>query len=205
MRERNQVFGIWLKILFISAFIISCVSISELNVSYLLPPPSDRLKGKKVTLKIEDRRDTKEILGQGAQKEIRDFSGNLSFSVTRYSEPEFKVGIYQPGPMMKEAFNRRLKNAGLEVFFKKLRDEPQLVIVLNEFLLDRSGQKWVVRMSYEARLLREGKVLSSQGINGAGERYGLMGTGPAEIVLGEIFTDAVNKLDLHELFQQAGL
>jgi len=203
--RRNQVFGNCLKILFIPLFIVSCVSISELNVSYRLPPSSDVFKGAKIGLKIEDGRSTKEILGEGAKKEIHDFSGNLSFSVARHSEPEFKVGIYKLGPMMKEAFKRRLRNEGLKVSFKEDFEIPRLLIVLKEFLLDRSGQKWFVRIEYEARLMKEGKLLSSQGIHGGGERYGLIGTGPAETVLGEIFTDAVNKLDINELFRQAGL
>jgi len=205
MREVNQVCRIRLLILLVFAFTASCASIPELKVSYQLPPASALLKGNEVLLTIKDARSNKEVLGQGAKYELLDFSGNFSLSVAQHKESEVKAGIYQVPAMMREGFRRRLENAGLKLVLKESRGEPQLLIVLNEFLLDRAGRNWVVKMSYEARLVKNGKVLSRENISGDGERYGFAGRGAAETVLGEIFTDTVNRLDINKLFQRAGL
>ncbi len=205
MKEINQIFSKGLVILLVSGFMISCASIPELMVNYQLPPQSVQLKGKKVFLQIEDARKNKEILIQGARKKLEGFSGNFSLNVADYKEKGFKIGIFQVTDMMKEVFKRRLENLGLRVIFKESRGEPQLLIVLKEFSLDLMGQKWVAKMSYEARLLRSGGFMARQDLNGQAERYELVGREEADVALGEIFTDLINRLDVVRLFQQAGL
>ncbi len=205
MRKIKQFFACGLVILSISMFIISCASIPELKVNYELPPKSEQLKGKKVILEIVDARKDKEILSHGARKRIEGFSGNLSLSVADYKEKGFKIGIFQVSGLLKEVFRRRLENLGLTVLPRESRGEPQLLIVLKEFTLDLAGQKWVAKMDYEARLTRSGGFMATQDLNGEAERYELVGREGADVVLGEIFTDLVNKLDVVRLFQQVGL
>jgi hypothetical protein len=205
MREINQGYGIILAILILYIFTASCASIPELKVSYQLPPASAQLKGQKVLLTIKDARTYKEVLGKEAKNELLDFSGNFSFSVAQHKETEVKAGIYRVVGMMREGFRRRLQNDGLIPVLQESGDEPQLLIVLNEFFLDRAGRDWVFKMDYEARLIRNGKVLSKENVSGEGSRYNFSGRSAAETVLGEIFTDSVNRLDINKLFQRAGL
>ena len=188
--------------LLFSALITSCASIPELKVHYQLPPLSDQLKGQKVVLAFEDARRKNEVLGQGAKNQFKGFPGNFSFSVARFDERGFKIGIFQLSAMIMEGFRRRLENLGLEVVFEQSNRDPQLLIILNEFLLDLVNRKWEVKMSYEARLIMEGEVLSTHTISVQGMRYRLVvGRGGANTVLGEAFTDMVNKLDVFRLFQ----
>jgi hypothetical protein len=203
MRVINQGYGIVLVILFI--FTASCASIPELKVSYQLPPASAQIKGQKVLLTIKDERGNKEVLGKQAKNELLDFSGNFSLSVARHQEAEVKAGIYKVVGMMREGFRRRLENDGLIPVLQESANEPQLLIALNEFFLDRAGRDWVFKMGYEARLIRNGEVLSRENISGEGARYNFSGRGAAESVLGEIFTDSINRLDINKLFQRAGL
>jgi hypothetical protein len=205
MREINQGCGIILVILMLFIFTASCASIPELKVSYQLPPASAQLKGKKVLLTIKDARSNKEVLGKGAKNELLDFSGNFSLSVAQHKEAELKAGIYRVVGMMREGFRRRLENDGLIPVLQESEEVPQLLIVLNEFFLDRAGRDWVFKMAYEARLVKNDKVLSRENITGEGARYNFSGRGAAETVLGEIFTDSVNRLDINKLFQRAGL
>jgi len=205
MKVTNQVLVRILTIMLFSPFIISCASIPQLKVQYQLPPRSKELKGKRVVLVFKDDRTNKKILGQGALKEFNNFSGNISFSLTRKNEPESKMGVYQVSELMREAFKRRLENLGLEVLFIQLHGKPQISITLNEFLLDLVDRKWVAKMNYKASLVKDGKVIASQNISGQAERYKLMGRGEAETAVGEIFTDMVNRLDVPGLFQHADL
>jgi hypothetical protein len=60
-------------------------------------------------------------------------------------------------------------------------------------------------MGFEARLMKEGELLASQTISGQAERLKVLGRRDADKVMGEIFSDVVNRLDVPRLFQQAGL
>ena len=205
MREINQGCGILWVILILFVFTASCASIPELRVSYQLPRESAQLKGQKVLLTVQDARGNKALLSERAKNELPDFSGNFSLSVAQPQEAEVKAGIYKVVGMMREGFRRRLKSAGLIPVLQESGDEPQLLIVLNEFFIDKAGRNWIFKMSYEARLISEGKVRSRENVSGEGERYDFSGRDAAEKVLGEIFTDCINRLDINKLLQRAGL
>ena len=201
--KRSAGYVIGLLLCFSALF--ACAPFSYLNINYRLPIRTDELKGKKVFLAFEDARRVKEIIGAGARKEFENFSGDISLSLARGTDPEFKIGIFEVPSLFKEAFRSRLENLGVEVISKGARGGVGLVIVLKEFYLDLQSRKWKVRMGYEASLIKESSVLAKQMISGQGERVKLLGRGQADTVIGEIFTDLVNRLDVPRLFQQADL
>ena len=92
---------------------------------------------------------------------------------------------------------------GIEVIPEREKGETELVIVLKDLLLDLIDRKWVATMEYEARLVKDQKILIKQTITGQAERLKLIGRGQADVVMGEIFTDMVNRLNVPRLFQQA--
>ena len=205
MREIYQVLVNGLLTIVLTLFIVSCASIPELKLHYQLPPPSDQLKGKNVFLEVEDARKTKEILGQGAKQEFGNFVGNISLIVARHKETGFKIGLFKLTAMVKEGFKKRLANAGLKVLSERSPGELQMLIILKDFELDLVSRKWIAKMGYEAKLMKDEKTLATQIIEGEGERLKLIGRREADTVTGEIFTDMVNRLDLVKLFRQAGL
>ena len=184
----------------ISALIFSCATIPVLKVTYHLPSRSDILKGKKIHLALEDIREEKDIIGEGARKEFEKFSGNLSLFLAQGKESELKIGAYDVPSIFEEVFKRRLENAGIEVVPGLKRYQPVLMIAIKDFLLDLRARKWVVTMCYEARILKDGKELIRRTLSGEGERYKLVGRGQAGVVMGDILTDMVNQLDLEKLF-----
>jgi len=190
--------------LLVSLLMVSCASIPELQVLYKLPPPSKQLKGRLLALTVDDERTSKTVLGKGAREEFKGFSGNISLSVADYNDKEFKVGIFRVPDLMREAFKRKLENLGIEVLSEKTLGKLELMIVLKEFSLDLEGRDWVAKMSYEARLTTAKGAVATQFVNGRAERYQLFGRESADTLMGEIFTDMVNALDLPRLFKQAG-
>ena len=205
MKGINQAIEKSLLIILISAFMISCASIPQLKVRYQLPPQSDRLKGKRVVLVVEDARPETVIVGNGAKKDFENFPGTISLSIARQNEPGLTIGLYDPHDLLKEGFKRRLENEGMELVSGQTIGEPELLIVLNEFLLDLVDRRWMVKMSYEAKLLKEGRVLATRTVSGQAERFKLIGRDEADRTVGEIFTDMINRLDVLGLFQSAGL
>lgn len=197
---------IGLPVLVIVFVMASCAtSIPQLQVQYLLPPPSDQLKGRAVSLSIEDRRTTQSILGRGAHDEFKGFSNSVSLSLAGANRKGSNVGIFQVPALMRETFKRRLENEGVKVTLAKTHGVPSLVIVLKEFSLDLVGREWLAKMSYEASLTGEKGGVATQFVNGEAKRYKVIGRESADALMGEVFTDMVNSLNLARLFEQAGM
>ena len=195
----------WLWILGFFSLVLSCSPIPHLQLTYRLPREQGALAGKNVFLTVEDLRKDKQTLGPGARHEFEDPSGGISLSVAKGGTgPGIRKGIYQPPALLKEAMESRLKHEGIDVV-PETATPVQLSLLLKSFLLDRVERKWEVSISYEGRLLKEGKVLSSQIVSGEAERFELMGIEQAEVVIGDLFTDVVNRLDLTRLFRESGL
>ncbi len=205
MKRINQAIVKGLPVILIFAFIISCASIPQLKVRYQLPPRSDRLKGKKVVLVVKDARPRTVIVGNGAKEDFKNFPGTISLSIARHNEPDLTIGLYDPSSLIEEGFRKRLENEGMELVSRQNLGEPELLIVLNEFLLDLVDRRWMVTMSYEAKLLKGGKVLATRTVSGQAERFKLIGRDEADRAVGEIFSDMINRLDVLSLFQSSGL
>ena len=205
MKIINQTIRYATGILFLLGTVLSCATVSDLKVLYRLPPESDALKGKKVFLKFEDKRANKDILGKEAQKQFKKFSGNITYSLARDQKGVFRIGVYDVPSLFMDVFKRRFENLGVQVAQHREEGQIEMVIALEDFLLDLVNREWVVTIGYEASLVKDGRVLSTQVISGQGQRFKWVGRGQADIVTGEIFTDMVNKLNMSRLFQQANL
>jgi hypothetical protein len=164
----------------------------------------DELKGKKVFFDLKDKRTDKTIFSENAKKKLKNLTGLFSLSLIQKSEQDGSlVGVFDLPSLFREAFKRRLENMGIEVLLLQDKKEPAIKIVIKDFFLDLVDRKWAVRIMYEASLIKDEKILARQTLSGEGERLRLIGSGDAEKVLGEIFTDMVNKLDLPKLFRDA--
>jgi hypothetical protein len=205
MEEKNAARRRFIGMLFVLIAVTSCTTIPELKVTYQLPMRSEALKGKKVFVGFEDARKSKDLIGKGAQAHYKNFSGNITLFFTRGDDEGFKIGVYYVPALFKEVFKERLEHLGAEVVSEKKESEVEMIIVLKDLLLDLVGRDWVVRMDYEARLTKQEKMLASQTISGQAERLKVLGRRDADKVMGEIFSDVVNRLDVPRLFQQAGL
>jgi hypothetical protein len=60
-------------------------------------------------------------------------------------------------------------------------------------------------MSYEASLIKNSTIISTQNIHGNAKRYKLAGNRDAEKLLGELFTDVVNNADVFGLIHHESL
>ncbi len=205
MRKMKQPVAFSATMVFLLAVVISCASVPELKINYRLPTKSDALEGRQVFLSFADLRTKREILGARAQKDFKNFTGNISLFLVRGQEEGSKSGVFDVPSLFLEAFGRRLENLGVQVVPQKDKAAIEMVIALEDFLLDLVGRKWVVTMVYEVRLLKDGTVSAKQRMSGQAERAKVLGTGQAHTVMGEMFTDMVNSLDLAKLFQEAKL
>jgi len=205
MKGTNQVVPRLAAMILMILCLEGCATIPDLNVYYRMPRETNHLQDKAVFLSIKDARKTKEILGSGANKDYKNFSGKLSLSVARHGEEGFRIGLFPVPELLKEGFKRRLKQLGLDTLEKASGDLPGLELALEDFSLDLVERKWVARIGLEARILVRGKIMARQKINGQAERTKIVGRREADRAVGEIFTDAVNRVDVVRLFKQAKL
>lgn len=145
-------------------------------------------------------RKDKRTLGEVAAFRFEDSGGVISLSVAKGGGPGMIKGLYQPPALLRETLESRMKHEGIQVVPEGAASTG-LSVLLKSFFLDRAARKWKVAISYEARLLKEGQVLSSQIVSGEAERLDIMGTEQADVVLSELLTDVVNRLDLKRLFK----
>ncbi len=185
--------------------IVSCTKIPYIQVDYRLPPEKVDLRDKKILLTFQDMRNPKDVLGEGAKSDYKNFSEYFSFSLARGTEKGFRIGVFDLPDLFMETFKRRLEYSGVMVLTETGGEDAEVVIALNEFLLDLVNRKWKFSMAYEARLVKAGKMLTKQIITGKGERLKLVGRKEADAIVGEIYTDMVNRLNVERLFQQGGM
>jgi hypothetical protein len=190
-------------VMFMGVLVLACATKSYINVNYQLPLSSYDLKGKKIFLEIKDMRPDKTIFSEKAKNKFKNFTGLFLFSLSQGEKKDYVVGAFDLPSLFKAAFSRRLENLGVVMLKEAETTEPVIEIDLQNFFLDLVDRKWMAQISYEARLIKDNKLLARETISGDAERYKLISQGDVEKVLGAIFTSVVNKLDFQKLLQGA--
>lgn len=185
-------------------FTQACSSIAYVQLNDRLLAKTTALAGKRAFLSVEDERKTKDFARSGVKREFDHFSENIAYSVKKDTEPALNLGLYDATSLVKEAFRLRVENEGVEVVSERKAGQVELVLALQEFSLDLVGRNWKVRFGYEVRLIKNGAVLAKQFANGEAERLKLMGTEQADTVVGDLFADVMNRLNVAKLFKDAG-
>ena len=196
-----------IKIAAIVVFLLSasCAPPPKIDLLYRAPRQTEGLKGKSLFLRVEDERTSKDMIGRGAKKDFAEFPGNVYFEVAKGYDEGSKIGVYEIPQACYEAFKIKLESMGIVVATDKANAQAEIVISLKEFMLDLQRRTWKAYMAYEASLIKDGKVYATENINGQAERFKVFRLREANIVVSEIFTDIVNKLDIEKLLKKSEL
>jgi len=183
----------------------ACASTAYIPVRYQLAPKSKALQGKQVFLTVTDSRSDTRIFDAAAQQAFEGFNGYFALSLAFGDEKGLVAGTYDLTALFQEALRYKLQNTGVEVLSQPHDAATTMAVHLNEFLLRLSENKWAATVSYKVSLSGDPNTVVSQTISGSAERVKVVGSGAAEKVLGEIFSDSLNRLDVVALFAKAGL
>ena len=178
---------------------VACATLPSMNVTYKTMPKSNILEGREIYFRFIDKRPDKDIIGQGAKKIYKHFSGNINFIVSKGKKDESLVGVYEAESLFKNALAIYLENMGLRLLPEPKPGIPELAIKLHDFVLDLSGRRWVARIVYEAEFIQDGSVLIRK-FRGEGEKYRVSRLTQADQVMSETFTDIINQLDVKRMF-----
>ena len=138
MRRINQEWN-WILSALVLIACSACSPLPYLEVNYRLPLGSPSLKGQRVSLDLEDARPSKDMIGKGARDDFGSFSGNISLAVARGAERGVRMGVYEPPSLFREAFQKRLENAGAEVLLIKEKGVPDLTIRATKWYSKKAG------------------------------------------------------------------
>ena len=185
--------------------IIACASRSYINVAYQLPAPSALLNGKAVFLEVKDQRSQAEIFEPEAAMQFKNFADLYSLSVIDVEKNSYLNGAYNLTGLFKEALSQRLKNLAVDILVEKSEDLPVLEIDLTTFRIRLQGRKWVADIGYDASLTKGNQTIAKERVKANAERVKIVGKKGAETVIGEVFSESINGLDMVRLFQQAKL
>ena len=180
-------------------FFTACATITKLEVTYNTTPKSNILEGKELYFAFIDKRVNKDIIGNGAKRIYKNFSGNINYFLSKKEKERFLVGIYNTETFFKKTFTLYLENMGLQLLPERKEGIPVLAINLYDFTLDLPGRRWIAKIDYEAEFTQEGNVLTRR-FKGQSEKFRISRLKQAHEVMSETFNDTVHKLDVNGLF-----
>jgi hypothetical protein len=204
MKQNFSTLGILLVAAIFLFMLVACAKPYHFYVKYDAPASSDALKGKKVNLQVLDKRVSKSFLSEKASNEFDLWDGSFALYQAP-KKPKGKIQTYPLSGLIEAALKKRLESMGLAVVEEKRDDAVLFELTLNKFLLDLNDRTWVSDFSFEVKLTRDNQKTGREKVSGQAERTKIMGRGAGEILVGDIFTESINKLNIEVLFKNAGI
>lgn len=190
--------GLWLAAL--AAVLGACAGSQVMNVVYQLPPVPAEASGRAVAIAFEDARRDPAFLTPAARRELEWFADVFSLTVYGFGRSELR-GAFEAGPLFRAILRERLEAAGV----RTAADAPEEVrLILKEFRLDYGDRKFTGAAAFDVVLTRAGEVVRRQSVNGSAERTRILARSDAEKTVGDLVSEAFNKLDLAALLSRSG-
>ena len=194
-----------LVLLLAAAIGVGCAKNAYIDVDYRLPVAGQSLQGRTVVIETSDLRTDKEIFNKRAKEYFEDFTGLFTLTLESAPDQQRMLGAYELPMLFEQALKQRLTAMGVTVTAEPSPGTPVFQIKINRFRINLVGQKWQADISYEANLSEDARLVAKEVVSGSAERLKVVGAGGAEKVIGEIFSEMINRLNIERLFEQAGL
>jgi hypothetical protein len=183
----------------------SCAGRQYLIVDYTIPTATQHLDDQSVRLRIDDQREDRKIMSPSAAAKFQAFNDRYSLAWVTPDKGRILAGEHDLAALFQKAFAKRLALMGAITAPESNFQNPELAISLESFTIDLQGQKWVAEVAYSASLTQEGHPVTKEQIRGNAERIRIVGRKGADMVISDIFTEVVNRLDMVTLFRKAEL
>ena len=195
-----------LVMLMVMILVISgCAGRAYLIVDYTVKPRSQQLDGQIVRLQVEDLRKTKAVLEPRASRAFPDFQNRYSLAWVMPNRQRILAGEHELAALFEQTFIKRLERMGAKVVHEKDPSIPVFSVSMNTVRVKLIGVRWYATVSCSAGLLINDQRVAGETVTGNAERVRIVGRKGADVVLGNIFTDVVNRIDVVKIFRQANL
>jgi hypothetical protein len=196
--------ALFISLIFIGQF-SGCAGRTNLMVNYQVPEASQELQGQVVHLRVIDQRPAGSLLTANAARQFPKFNKVFNLAWIMPDQQSIQAGEHHLLDLFKTIFVKRLTALGGGTTDSSDASIPVLTIALKQVTLDLQNHEWKAELSYDATLSLENHPTAKEKIHGSGERVLIIGRKGADKLLSEIFSDAVNRLDLPKLFRNAQL
>jgi hypothetical protein len=187
------------------SFIGGCTGRAYLIVDYTVKPGSQYLKGQSVAIQVEDLRKTKSVMEPRALRAFPDFQNRYGLAWIMPNRQRILAGEHNLPELFEQTFKKRLEGLGVNVVKDMDPSIPIFKVSMNTVRIKLIGVKWYATVSCSAGLVVNERRVAGETVTGNAERVRVIGRKGADIVLSNIFTDVVNRIDVVKLFQQANL
>lgn len=204
MHPQKTIIGSLLFAGMVLLFLIACAKPYHFYVKYDLPETTTALKGQKVFLQVQDGRESTTFLSDKAQKEFDMWDGTFAMYHTQ-KKPSGVVETHQLTGLLEAAMQKRLETMGITVITTQHEDVPLFEVTLKKLFLDLKERTWVSDFSYQVKMTKDNLKIGREQVSAQAERTKVMGKGAGEILIGDIFTESINKVNIEKLFKNAGL
>ncbi len=188
--------------LWITLICSACAGRSYLMVDYKVPGATQQLSGYACRLEIVDQRENPRILAPAAGYHFRDFRDSYSLAWVMPDNQRVLAGEQDLKELMRKTFSKRLEQMGAVIAHAGQTHLPLLTITLQQLRIDLKERQWSADLKYEAGLTQNGRLIAKEHVQGNAQRVRIVGRKGADTVLSDIFTDAVNRIDLAKLFKR---
>lgn len=183
-----------------------CARRHYLMIDYRVPQAmSTPLKGQKVRLAIKDVRKNNNIMSPGAAEIFPEFKDRYGLTLVTLNNQRTWSGVYRLTDLLSRAIKKRLELLGAEVVDHADSTFPLLTVSLKKLNLDQQGVMWYTALTCEAALKSKDGHEAKETVTGKAERARVVGRKGADKLLSQIFSDALNRIDMVKLFKNAKL
>ena len=189
--------------LLLAMFMGACAKPYHLNVTYMLPQAQTVLAKSSVAIEIIDARENTMIFSEKARKEFDRWDGTFVLVEPQKAQAE-QQATSEFTDILKDALKKRLNMMNIDVMDEAKDTLPVLKLRLKKFFLDLKDRNWVSDFRFDVELSKDGSKTGREQVSAQAERTKVMGKGGGEKLIGEIFSEGINKLNLEKLFENAG-
>jgi hypothetical protein len=114
------------------------------------------------------------------------------------------AGVFELEELFREAFRQRLLELGAALAEEPAAESaPVLSVTILVFQLDLQAHRWVGELELAAEVSGPDRRQATQRVAVSGERWRTYGRGGASELMGSLFTEAVNRIDIVALLQSS--
>ncbi len=201
-KRARRIISVVLAMIVLGA-LLACAKKPYIDIDYRLPPTAGTLPGRTVYVKSQDLRGDTQIFNERAKEKFENFTGLFALSLASQEDQKILLGAYPVPALFETVMKKRLQQLDVKVAAEPSSEVLVLRIDINQFRINLVGQKWMADVAFEAKLIEGERTISRESVSASAQQVKIMGTAGAEEVIGEIFTDAINRLNIERLFDQA--
>lgn len=184
---------------------LSCASRQHLPVYYTLPQAATAAPEKPFHLTFTDHRQDKAIFTEAAAAKFKYDRQLFELVFTVPGASQATAGVMDLSSLFLEALTRKAERSGFAVRQTASPGVPTVIVNLNAFTVDLADSQWTIRVDYDLAIEKNGRTAATQAVSAEGERRKILGNRELQVLVSDLFTDAINRADLMDLFKRADL